>query len=185
MKDLVSQAKIVQDFIEARGWPFCIIGGVALLRWGEPRLTRDIDLCLFTDFGEEDQFSEALLARFAARIPNARDFARTHRVLLLSTPAGHGLDVAYAGLPLERDLIERSTKADYQPGIALRTCSAEDLVVLKAFAARPQDWIDVRNVAIRQRGSLDWPAIYERLTPLVELKGEPEILARLRAIETV
>lgn len=56
-------------------------------------------------------------------------------------------------------------------------------MVLRAFAARPQDWVDIRNVAIRQRGLLDWPAIYERLAPLVELKGEPEILAQLRVIE--
>jgi len=25
----------------------------------------------------------------------------------------------------------------------LRTCSAEDLIVHKAFAARPQDWVDI------------------------------------------
>ena len=43
--------------------------------------------------------------------------------------------------------------------------------------------MDVRNVAIRQRGRLDWPAVYDRLTPLAEAKEEPEILTRLRAIE--
>ena len=148
MRDLVSEAKIVQDFVEDQGWPFCIIGGLALLRWGEPRLTRGIDISLFADFGDEDRFSDVLLTRFTARIPDACDFARRHRVLLLSTPSGRGLDVAYAGLPLERDLIRRSSKTDYQPGIALRTCSAEDLVVLRAFAARPQDWVDIDRKSV-------------------------------------
>src|SRR5438552_3575923 len=31
-------------FCQEQGWRFCIIGGLALQRWGEPRLTRDIDI---------------------------------------------------------------------------------------------------------------------------------------------
>jgi len=27
----------IQQFCQAREWPFCIIGGLAVLRWGEPR----------------------------------------------------------------------------------------------------------------------------------------------------
>jgi len=26
--------------------PFCFIGGLAVLRWGEPRMTGDLDVCL-------------------------------------------------------------------------------------------------------------------------------------------
>ena len=31
------------------------MGGVALQRWGEPRLTQDVDLTLLTGFGDEEQ----------------------------------------------------------------------------------------------------------------------------------
>jgi hypothetical protein len=61
----------------------------------------------------------------------------------------------------------------------IRTCSAEDLVVLKSFASRPQDWIDVEKVIIRQGPRLDRALIIEELKPLAELKEEPEILSRL------
>ena len=61
----------------------------------------------------------------------------------------------------------------------IRTCGAEDLVVLKAFAARPQDWIDVEQVIIRQGEKLDRELIHRELAPLAELKEEPEILAQL------
>ena len=64
------------------------------------------------------------------------------------------------------------------------TCSAEDLVVLKAFAARGRDWIDVEGIIVRQAGALDWPYIEEHLGPLAALKEAPEILtelAKLRA----
>ena len=52
MIDLVRLAKEIQDFFEKRAWQFCYIGGLALQIWGEPRLTRDLDLSLFTGFGQ-------------------------------------------------------------------------------------------------------------------------------------
>jgi hypothetical protein len=181
--DLVRQARAVQDFMEGRGWSFCFIGGVALVRWGEPRATVDVDLSLFTDFGTEAPFVDDLLSHFAPRIPNAREFALENRVLLLYTPAGDGLDVALAGLPFEWDMIARSSEHEYLPGLLLRTCSAEDLIVMKAFAARDRDWADVQGITTRQVGRLDWAAIFERLAPLVELKEAPEIITKLRAIQ--
>lgn len=64
----------------------------------------------------------------------------------------------------------------------IRTCSAEDLVVLKAFASRPQDWIDIEKTIIRQSDSLDLDLIRTELTPLVELKDDPGILSRLEEL---
>ena len=66
----------------------------------------------------------------------------------------------------------------------IRTCSAEDLVVLKAFANRPQDWVDVQRVIIRQGKKLNRDLILEELNPLVELKEEPEILDDLNQLLT-
>jgi hypothetical protein len=62
-------------------------------------------------------------------------------------------------------------------------CSAEDLVVMKAFAARPQDWIDIDGIAIRQHGRLDWTYIYCNLEPLAALKEAPQLVIQLRALE--
>ena len=65
-------------------------------------------------------------------------------------------------------------------GLALeRTCSAEVLVVMKAFAARAKDWIDVEGIIVRQTGQLDWGYIRRHLRPLAELKEAPEILNEL------
>ena len=60
--------------------------------------------------------------------------------------------------------------------------SAEDLVVMKAFASRPKDWVDVEGILIRQHGRLDWAYVEAQLGPLVELKEEPVILARLASM---
>jgi hypothetical protein len=68
------------------------------------------------------------------------------------------------------------------PGAVLRTCSAEDLIVHKAFADRPQDWVDVEGVILRQRGMLRWSQIRSELAELAALKGEPELLEHLEKV---
>lgn len=182
MIHLFREARAVQEFLTESGLPFCFIGGVALQHWGEPRATRDLDLTIFTGFGGEARVIDSVLARFDVRRPDARAFALQHRVLLCATPVGVPVDIALGALPFEAEMIERATEVEFEPGVALRICSAEDLLVLKAFADRPRDRADALGIARRSGRTLDWDAIEMRLTPLAEAKGEPEILERVRSL---
>src|SRR5690349_15334238 len=56
MIDLFETARQLQAFCDGQAWRSCFIGGVAVQRWGEPRLTRDVDLTLLTGFGGEAPF---------------------------------------------------------------------------------------------------------------------------------
>ena len=179
MIEVIKAAAELQTVCQSQGWQFCFIGGLALQRWGEPRETVDADLTLLTGFGGEEPFIHILLQHFEGRIPDAAQFARERRVLLLRSSKGVGLDVALAGMPFEELVSQRSSSFDYPPNIALRTCSAEDLVVSKAFASRGQDWVDIEGIIVRQTGKLNWRYIRDQLRPLAELKGAPEILAQL------
>ena len=81
-------------------------------------------------------------------------------------------------------MIGRATDFEFVPGVTLRTASAEDLVVLKAFANRPRDWMDIEGIIARQTAELRWPDVVERLAPLAALRdqaGIMEHLARVRA----
>jgi hypothetical protein len=169
----------VQAFCRNRGWSFCFIGGVALQRWGEPRFTQDVDLTLLTGFGGEEEYVDALLKEFKPRRPDAREFALNRRVLLIETNKGIGVDAALGALPFEERTVQRASGWAWEPNRSLITCSAEDLVVHKVFAGRDQDWADVERVLTRQYGKLDLAQIHEELEPLLELKGEPEALAKL------
>jgi hypothetical protein len=100
-------------------------------------------------------------------------------VLLLRAKSGVGLDIALGALPFEESAVLRSSLFAFAIDVLIRTCSAEDLIVMKAFAARPKDWIDIEGVIIRQSGKLDWGYIHSQLAPLATLKGSPEILAEL------
>jgi hypothetical protein len=80
---LFEAALELQRFLAARHWRFCFIGGLAVQRWGEPRLTLDVDCALLTGFGHEPRYVDELLAVFAGRVEDPRAFALAHRVLLL------------------------------------------------------------------------------------------------------
>ena len=179
MQSVLGAALEAQRVLAAAGERFCMIGGLALQRWGRPRVTQDVDVTLLCPFGAEAAAAERLLAKFKPRITEATAFAMRNRVLLLRTSDGVALDVAFGGLPYEERCVERSTEWQFAPDTLLRTCSAEDLVVLKAFASRPQDWLDIESVAERRRHALDWDLIVEELAPLAAARDSPEAVDRV------
>jgi len=181
LHELLAAATKLQTFLLDKGWRFCFIGGIAVQRWGNPRFTQDIDLTLMTGFGDEERFVDILLEGLEIRRPDARAFALQNRVLLAQTREGVDVDVALGALPFEDRSVSRATpwKGD---GFELTTCSAEDLIVHKAFAGRERDWDDLESVLVRQHQRLDLTQIRSELAPLLELKGEVEALDKLERI---
>lgn len=151
---------------------------------GEPRLTRDVYLTLLTGYGEEDPYVTRLLSHFESRVEDALGFARRARVALLRTTSGMPVDVALGALPFELRTVGRSSTWAVPGTAPLRTCSAEDLVVHKVFAARDRDWADVRTVLERQGDLLDLDTVTRELRPLLELKGDLDALDRLTGMLT-
>src|SRR5207248_1569730 len=128
---------------------------------------------------DDEPVMDALLARFAARNANPRDFAVRTRVLFLRHDNGVPLDVALGALDFEDRAISRASWWDAAPQVRLLTCSAEDLIVHKAFASRDRDWSDVERIIGTQRDRLNVGQILEELTPLVLLKEDSGIIPKL------
>ena len=84
----------------------------------------------------------------------------------------------------EDRVVQRASPYRINESVALTTCGAEDLVVLKVFAGREKDWLDVEGIALRQGSKLDRTLVWRELKPLLGLKedvaAEPR-LARLFA----
>lgn len=179
MKSLFHVAAKLDEALTGLGWRYCFIGGIALQRWGQPRLTTDIDVTILTDIGSEARYVDALLALYSGRLPDARNFALKHRVLLLASEEGIPIDVALGGIAFEERMVSRATRHEFLPELSLPTCSAEDLIVLKSFADRARDWADIETILTRQQNKLDWTYILEQVRPLSELKEAPEIVDHL------
>ena len=173
---LVSAAQAVLAALDAARIPACLIGGMVISRWGQPRATTDADFSVLAPYGEETGVLDALLAHFQPRRPDARAFALDRRVLLLVTTEGVGIDAALAAFPFEIEAIEKATPWSLNEGSVLRTCSAEHLVVYKLVAARPQDLVDIDGIVRRQGRRLDVDRIRYWGREFAELKEDPDLL---------
>ncbi len=116
-----------------------------------------------------------------SRIADAHNFAMTQRVLLLEASNGRPVDIALGALPFEAEMVRRAVPVEFAPGIVLPCCTAEDLFVMKAFAGRPRDWLDVESIVTRQE-RLDREYILTRLSDLCKLKESPDILERAKRL---
>lgn len=158
------------------GHPACLIGGMVVPRWGEARATTDVDVSVLAPYGEERQAIDTLLAHFEAREPDARAFALAHRVLLLRAVQGVAVDVALAAVPFEIEALDFASDWEVAPGLVLRTCSAEHLIIYKLVAARPRDLVDVEGVVRRQGRRLDLERVRRWGREFAELKEDPDLL---------
>ena len=79
-----------------------------------------------------------------------------------------------AGLPFERELIERGTRMSLGD-IEVRVCHPEDLIILKAVAGRARDWGDIEGVLAAHSG-LDLARIRHWLDQFAAALETPELL---------
>lgn len=179
---LIEAALEIQEFCERKRWRFCFIGGIAVQHWGEARLTRDADLEIFTGIGDEALHIDALLAGFAPRVDKAREFALRHRVLLLHASNGVPLDISLGALAFEEHAVTNATLEEIVPDQRLRLASPTSLLVFKAFADRPRDWLDVEGLIVKSAARIDWNVVHGELKTLLDLKGDASALERLEAL---
>jgi hypothetical protein len=164
------------QFLTEHGISYAVIGGLAVQLWGDARLTIDADLTVSSSLTEgSGPFVDLITQRFPSRIANPREFAQRNRVVLVSS--SHGIDVDISlGLPgYEEEMLNRAVDFEWETGKILRVCSAEDLIIHKAIAGRPQDVNDIQGIVYQQRDKLDLSYIRLWLNQFAEILGNPAI----------
>lgn len=127
--------------------PAAIVGGIAASLLGRPRVTKDVDFVALADESAWPALIDLGTAHgIVPRVADALAFARNTRVLLLvHQPTRTELDVSFAGLTFERELIERATTRVLK-GVAFKVATAEDVLIMKALALRPRDIADIESI---------------------------------------
>jgi hypothetical protein len=179
--DVLEAARELQQFLAVKQWPYALIGGLALVCRAKPRATVDVDVSLLCELGAEHRRIDPLLEAFQPRIDDAADFAIQNGVLLLSASNGVALDICLAFFPFEAAIISRAVPTRLSEDLEMSVVTAEDLVMLKSFAGRLQDWADIDNL-IRHAGPLDWPAIEGSLQSVADSVDVNEVLAHLQQL---
>ena len=165
-------------FLTERDIAYVVIDGIAVQRWGEPRLTIDVDLAILLPAGGEERRLREIAAAFPPRLKDAVAFALEHRVLPIDVPGASPADLGLALPGFEEEAITRAVAYDVGQGRSVRLCTAEDLVVYKCVAGRPQDVMDVESIVARQGDSLDVAHIRRWVEEFAQITEDREIVAR-------
>ncbi len=143
----------IAESLDERGIPYMIIGGQAVLLYGEPRLTRDIDVTLGVNTDRAGEiFAIAGKIAFKPIPEDAETFVKETMVLPVRDEAtGIRVDFIFSFTPYESQAIKRARRIKILNGLVC-FASPEDLIIHKIFAGRPRDVEDVKNVILKQRG---------------------------------
>ena len=136
--------------LDLRGIPYMLIGGQAVLLYGEPRLTRDVDVTL--GVGPEKLSVILDLVReseWQVLTGSPADFvAKTLVLPCLDSPSGIRVDLIFSFSAYERQAIGRARVVPVA-GTAIRYAAVEDLIIHKIVAGRPRDLEDVRSILLK------------------------------------
>jgi hypothetical protein len=158
--------------LERHGIPYMVIGGHAAILYGEPRLTRDIDITV--GLGPDRLGGLLSVVRDAGLVPDegAQDLALRSYVLPCSDPATRiSVDIILSVSAYEQQALER-TRGVTIGEVHVRFASREDVLIHKIVAGRPRDIEDARAILIRSE-QLDRPYVLTWLREFEETLSAP------------
>ena len=139
--------------LDEAGIAYMVIGGQAVLLYGEPRLTKDIDITLGASL---DRLADVLaLAEKAELNPLVapETFTRRTMVLPCEDPAtGIRVDFVFSFSPYERQALERVRRVGMGEA-DVRFASLENVIIRKIITGRPRH--DLPRLILRRRRKPD------------------------------
>ncbi len=179
MNLLEKQLTALTDLFLATKTEYAILGGLAVMLYGEPRLTMDIDVNISIEKDKIDSFLKAARRFGFYSIPsNIKLFIKNTGVIPLKFKKGKAAgrcDIIIAQNPLEFAALKRA-KIKKIGSLKARFVSPEDLIIHKITSDRPRDIEDLKGILIRQRGKLDIKYILYWLRKIAEANHKPELI---------
>jgi hypothetical protein len=166
----------------ARWGRWYVFGAQAVIAYGVPRLSADVDATLQLVPDEPERFVRDMAsAGFALRVDDP-DFVRRTRVIpFVHLATAMPLDVVLASSGLETAFLDRAR--DVEVGTArIPIIHLEDLVVAKVLAGRSKDLDDARALWRLHGRELDSDRIRRTLGLLEEALGQSDLSPAFESI---
>jgi hypothetical protein len=166
----------------ARWGRWYLFGAQAVILYGVPRLSADVDVTLALTPDAPERFAaDMLTAGFTLRVDDP-DFVRRTRVMpFIHVPTAMPLDIVLAGSGLEDEFLERAVPTDIA-GTVVPLIERGDLVIAKVLAGRPKDLEDARALWQLHGHELDRARIRRTLGLLQEALSQSDLVSTFDAI---
>ncbi len=136
--------------LEKKSIPYMIIGGQAVLLYGEPRLTKDIDITLGIGADKLEIIIElAKSLKLSILVKDPETFVQKTMVLpVLDEKSGIRADLIFSNSAYEQSAMKRVNRITLE-GLEINFASLEDVVIHKMVAGRPRDIEDVKSILLK------------------------------------
>ncbi len=182
LDDLLPALGDLARWLETTAFRGVVIGGLAAGLQGRPRITKDIDAAVLASAGDAPALLEELRTfGFEPRVDDPVEFARDTGVLPLAHVSSRvDLDLTLAALPFEVEMVERA-RSIAVGGAVLRVAAPDDLLVMKALAGRPVDFVDIAGL-LDANPDLDLERVRTQLRTFADLLERPAIVDAFEAV---
>ncbi len=159
-----------------------LFGAQAVVAYGAPRFSADVDVTVELDPDDPERFVRDMEAGgFALRVDDP-DFVRRTRVMpFVHVATGMPLDVVLAGSGLEDEFLDRAKTTDIG-GARVPLIDVADLIVGKIVAGRPKDAEDARSLWRIHGSDARRRRIRRLLRLLEEALGQSDLLSGFESI---
>ena len=170
------------SFLEQERVPYALIGGLAVSLRGQPRVTVDVDMVIDADVERAMSLAADLKdTKFGPLFNDVADVIQKAFILpLRHRTTNVTVDLAIGLSGFEQKVIARAEEIQLA-GTMVSVATAEDLVILKVLAGRPQDDQDLRGLIVAQGDRLDWNYCVKTAAELGEALGQ-DLAGRLDAL---
>jgi hypothetical protein len=137
--------------LDAAGVRFVLIGGLAGIIHGSPRMTNDVDICYGRDSGNLERLASALASWDAyprdlpPGLPWCMDAQTLRMAMILTLKTTRGFIDIFAGVAGVGDFAECDALAETAEigGRSIRVLGLRGLIAAKEAAGRPRDRADI------------------------------------------
>lgn len=166
----------------ARWGRWYVFGAQAVIAYGVPRLSADVDVTLALVPDAPERFARDMeVGGFALRADDP-DFVRRTRVMpFVHLRTAMPLDVVLAGSGLEDEFLDRAVLTP-MGGTEVPVIELADLIIAKVLAGRPKDLDDASALWRLHSGTMDAARIRHTLRLLEEALSQSDLVS---AFETI
>ncbi len=172
MTEFETSLQNLHNFFSENSVEYVIIGGVAVIIYGEQRSTDDIDVTVLCELEHLDSFHNLMLKKFTPAFEGTLDYFKRNFILPLDDPATElRIDIAAGLTEFDKKVISRRRRKLFGE-VEVYVCSLEDLIIYKLFANREQDIADVKHLIEKHLNSIDKKYLLDTSQKFLQLERE-------------
>jgi hypothetical protein len=133
---------------------------------------------------DADRLLAMLAPDYVPLLPDPRQLLQKQAMIFVQDVLGTRLDLLLADTPYDVVAIQRGRDVELQPGMVVRLCGPEDLIIYKLISTRLRDHEDAQSVVRRQGSSLDDDYVLDWLRQFEQALDDSTLVAEYQRLRS-